>query len=110
MNISIGENIRHYRIQKELTQEELADFLGVSFQAVSKWERALAYPDIETIPIIANFFNITIDELMGNSHIRAEEQICKYLKEYDNLELICTRESDKEKKCTCQKGVCRISV
>ncbi len=97
MNISIGENIRHYRIQKELTQEELADFLGVSFQAVSKWERALAYPDIETIPIIANFFNITIDELMGNSHIRAEEQICKYLKEYDNLEIMCTRESDQEK-------------
>ena len=104
MNISIGENIRHYRTQKELTQEELADFLGVSFQAVSKWERSLAYPDIETIPIIANFFNITIDELMGNSHIRAEEQICKYLKEYDTLELRCTSEANQEKNALAKKA------
>lgn len=97
MNIYIGENIRHYRMQKKLTQEELADYLGVSFQAVSKWERALAYPDIETIPIIANFFNITIDELMNNSRIQIEGRICEYLKEYERLALTCTKENNSKK-------------
>lgn len=97
MNICIGENIRRLRTQKGLTQEELADFIGVSFQAVSKWERAQAYPDIEIIPIIANFFGVTIDELMGNSHIRAEERIYEYLNEYDRLELLCTPDANHEK-------------
>ena len=104
MNIYISKNIRHYRTQKKLTQEELADFLGVSFQAVSKWERALAYPDIETIPVIANFFNITIDELMGNSRIHVEERICEYLKKYDELTLLCTKEKDSEKNALAKKA------
>jgi len=108
MNLHIGENIRHYRTQKGLTQEELADYIGVSFQAVSKWERALAYPDVETIPVIANFFEITIDELMGNSRIRTEERICEYLKEYDRLSLICTRESDHEKNELAKKAYAEI--
>ncbi len=104
MNIYIGENIRHYRTQKGLTQEELANFLNVSFQAVSKWERSLAYPDVETIPVIANFFEITIDELMGNSRISTEEQIGEYLKEYDRLTLLCTRDTDHEKNALAKKA------
>lgn len=104
MNIYIGENIRHYRTQKGLTQEELANYINVSFQAVSKWERSLAYPDVETIPVIANFFEITIDELMGNSRIRAEERICEYLKEYDRLTQLCTSETDHEKNLLAKKA------
>ena len=109
MNIYIGENVRHYRTKKGLTQEELADYLGVSFQAVSKWERNLAYPDVETIPIIANFFDISIDELMGNSRIRAEDCICAYLKEYERLDLLCTTKTDREKMLL-QKGLMQSSL
>ncbi|MBQ9995300.1 MAG: helix-turn-helix transcriptional regulator, partial [Clostridia bacterium] len=88
MNVYIGENVRRLRGERGLTQEELADFLGVTFQAVSKWERGLAYPDVETIPVIANYFGVTIDELMGNSRIRAEERITAYLEEYERLTML----------------------
>ena len=47
MNIYFRENIRRMRKQRDLTQEALADFLGVSFQAVSKWERGESYPDFD---------------------------------------------------------------
>lgn len=104
MNLLIGDNIRYYRQKKGLTQEELASFLGVSFQAVSKWERQLAYPDLETVPIIARFFDITIDELMGNSRIQAEKIINDYLEEYDRLALICTKESNTEKNALAKKA------
>ncbi|MBQ8275331.1 MAG: helix-turn-helix transcriptional regulator, partial [Clostridia bacterium] len=46
MNLKIGENIRRYRREKSLSQEMLAERLGVSFQAVSKWERNETYPDV----------------------------------------------------------------
>ena len=55
------------------------------------------YPDIETIPVIANYFGVTIDELMGNSRIRAEERIAEYLEEYERLTMLCTEESQREK-------------
>lgn len=65
MNINISENIKINRQLKGMTQEELAGVLGVSPQAVSKWERGDGYPDITTLPDIAGFFEISIDELMG---------------------------------------------
>ena len=59
MNIYFSENIKRLRKERELTQEALADFLGVSFQAVSKWERGESYPDIELLPTIADFFSVS---------------------------------------------------
>lgn len=67
MKLSIGENIRRRRIERNLTQEEVATHLGVSAQSVSKWERGDGYPDIEMLPSIANYFSVSIDELMGTS-------------------------------------------
>ena len=67
MNLSIGENIRRKRLEKELTQEEIASHLGVSFQTVSKWERGEGYPDIEMLPVLANYFSVSVDELLGVS-------------------------------------------
>ncbi len=69
MTLYIGENLKKQRKLRELTQEQLADILGVSFQAVSKWERGEAYPDIELLPTIAEYFGITTDELMGMKEI-----------------------------------------
>jgi len=62
---SIGDKIKLLRKLKGITQEELSDVLHISFQAISKWENGLAQPDISIIPLIANYFGITIDELFG---------------------------------------------
>lgn len=63
--ISIRENIARLRKERKLTQEDLASFLGVTKASVSKWETGQSYPDIELLPRVATFFDISIDELMG---------------------------------------------
>lgn len=65
MMIELGNNIRTLRKAKEITQEKLAAQLHISYQAVSKWENGVAQPDINMIPVIANYFDVTIDELFG---------------------------------------------
>ena len=65
MNLNIGDKIKSLRKRDGRTQEALANALGVSCQAVSRWELSAAYPDIEIIPSIANYFGISIDELFG---------------------------------------------
>jgi len=82
MNIYISENIKRLRREKKLTQEALADFIGISFQAVSKWECGDAYPDITLLPVIANYFGVTIDELLGNDKIKVEESKCRKEEEF----------------------------
>ena len=74
MNLNIADHIKRLRKQRGITQEDLAGFLGVSFQAVSKWERGDGYPDITLLPSIANFFGVTLDELVGMSELRNEEK------------------------------------
>ena len=63
--IRIGECILNYRKQHGLTQGELGVLLGVSTQAVSKWERELCYPDLFLLPTISDLLGVSIDELMG---------------------------------------------
>lgn len=70
MDINIADNLKRLRKQREITQEDLANFIGVSFQAVSKWERGEGYPDITILPAIANYFNVTLDELVGMNEIK----------------------------------------
>lgn len=62
-NINIGNKIRQLRKKKGITQESLASVLSVSPQAVSKWESGLTYPDVEIIPIIAGYFEVSMDIL-----------------------------------------------
>lgn len=97
MNIYLNENIKRLRKEKDITQDTLADFLGVSFQSVSKWERSEAFPDITLLPAIANYFGVTIDELMGNDKILNEEKIQKDFAKYDELFCIDSPQSNKEK-------------
>ena len=97
MNIYLSENIKRLRKEKDVTQETLADFLGISFQSVSKWERNESLPDITLVPAIANYFGVTIDELMGNDKILNEEKIQKYLSEYERLYYLDSPESVIEK-------------
>lgn len=94
MTIYLGENIKRLRLEKGLTQEILADFLGVTFQSVSRWERGEGYPDITILPVIARFFNVSIDDLLGVNKAENEEEITAKLEEYDNLR----REWENEKR------------
>ncbi len=77
MHLLIGARIKKYRREKELTQDALAQALSVSPQSVSKWECGDGYPDITLLPCIANFFQVTVDELIGNDEISAGEDVKK---------------------------------
>ena len=63
--MNIGEKIFILRKKRQLTQDALAEKLHVSPQAISKWERGITNPDIELIPKLSEFFDITTDELLG---------------------------------------------
>ena len=67
--IKLSENIANLRKEKSITQEQLASALNVTNQAVSKWESGKCYPDIELLPNIADFFGVSIDELIGKENI-----------------------------------------
>lgn len=80
MNIKIGEKIKLLRKQKNISQEVLAQYLGVSFQSVSKWENETTMPDITMVPAIASFFEVSTDELFDFNLMEIElhvEKICK---------------------------------
>lgn len=85
MTIYLSENIKRLRRERELTQESLAEFLGVTFQSVSKWERGESYPDITMLPEIAGFFKVSVDELLGVNRAEDEAEIKRLLEEHDNL-------------------------
>lgn len=69
----LSENLKKYRIKKNLTQEDVAEYLGITAQSVSKWERNECYPDIDFLPALANIFETSVDLLIGMDVIRAEE-------------------------------------
>lgn len=83
MNNIIGDNIKKYRKLKGITQEEFASLIGVTFQAVSKWERAESYPDINYLPSISKILHISIDELLGNNIPNTDNDIEHYLRIYN---------------------------
>lgn len=78
MNIKISETIKELRRAQNLTQDEVASALGVTYQSVSRWENGLSYPDITILPDIASFFGVTLEELFGIDS-SAEEKILEEL-------------------------------
>lgn len=82
MEIKLGEKIKELRNRDGRTQENLADALGITSQAVSRWETNGSYPDMEMIPSIANYFGVTIDELFGYRNDR-EDKIDAIIKKID---------------------------
>ena len=78
--MNIGRKIKQLRKEKDITQEKLAAYLNVSCQAVSKWENGTASPDIALIVPIANFFNVTTDELFERYEGQNQEEINNTLK------------------------------
>ncbi len=76
--MTIGKNIAELRKSRGLTQEQLADTLGVSSQSVSKWENEVTMPDIMLLPVIAGCFDITVDELYGGRKPTEKQQAIDY--------------------------------
>ena len=74
MEQTMGKRIAAARKAKGLTQDQLAEKLGVTAQAVSKWENDLSCPDISTLPALADIFNVTVDELLGRPSADTESR------------------------------------
>lgn len=83
MKISLGENLRALRNKENVTQEQLAEALEVSPQAVSRWENEAAFPDISVLPVIASYFDVTVDYLLGVDTAHKQREIDKAI-EIDN--------------------------
>ncbi len=72
MQLNLGQKIRELRQRDGRTQETLAEAIGVTSQAVSRWEANGGYPDMEMIPSIAHYFGVSIDELFGYNNERSK--------------------------------------
>lgn len=84
--LHLAENLRKYRLEKDLTQEDVADYLNITPQSVSKWERGETYPDITLLPALANIFETSIDLLIGMDEVRSAEARLKiHAKAHDHL-------------------------
>ncbi len=79
MNMDIGGTIKKLRTDRGLTQEEVAEYLGVSFQAVSKWETTTNLPDITLLPKLAVLFGVRIDDLFAVDHEEELQRVEKSL-------------------------------
>lgn len=75
MNVNLGNKIRELRKARNISQEVLAQYLGVSFQAVSKWENETAMPDVALIPAIASFFGVSTDDLFDYNRLEVERRV-----------------------------------
>lgn len=88
MNINLGENIRSFRKQRSLTQEQLSEILGVTAGAVYKWEAGMSVPDLPLIVEMADFFDTSVDVLLGyemrdNHQEAAIRRLNRYLHDKD---------------------------
>lgn len=77
--------VKELRMKNSITQERLAEYLGVSFQAVSKWENGTSLPDINLLKPISNFFGVSIDFLLDNEKNKEDEFVENLLEEYQVL-------------------------
>jgi transcriptional regulator with XRE-family HTH domain len=84
MEINLKEKLRSLRQQKNVTQEALANHLGITPQSVGKWERGEGYPDITLLPKIAFYFDVTVDELLCVDQVRVDEKIEEYKRQADD--------------------------
>lgn len=85
MKMILEENLRALRGKENITQEQLAEVLGVSPQAVSRWENGAAFPDISLLPVIAGYFNVTTDYLLGVDTAHKQKEIDEAEAEYHRL-------------------------
>ncbi len=90
---NFAERLKLLRQENDITQDRLAEYLGLSYQAVSKWENNQSYPDITLIPAIANFFGCSADYLLGIEHNKDDDKINQYY----NKAMACSHTGEVEK-------------
>lgn len=91
---SLGEKIKSLRKQKNISQEVFANYLGVSFQAVSKWENGNTMPDVTMIPAIASFFGISTDELFDFNLYETEKNVSAIVTEHSKYRYTYKKKSE----------------
>lgn len=79
MTVYLSRQLKKLRRERGNTQEDLAAHLGITVQAVSKWERGEGYPDITLLPAIASYYNVSIDDLLGVGQIEKEKKLNEYV-------------------------------
>ena len=95
--MNFSENLRRLRKAKDIKQEALAEAMNVSRQTVSKWENGTAMPDFKKLNALAEYFGVTMDELLGFGDDKDNNDINDYTKEYIN-ELITLENTQNSKK------------
>ena len=85
--MSIGERIKYYRLQNQMTQEKLATELNISFQAVSKWERNESLPDVTLVVRLAEILDVTCDALLTENICFAESEIDEVICKASSLDV-----------------------
>ena len=85
MNVKIGSTIKKLRTENNITQDTLATAIGVTPQAISRWESEGGYPDIELLPLLADFFSVSTDELLGYKLSEREQELANIKKEMERL-------------------------
>jgi len=73
--MNLGDKIRYLRKERKLSQEQLAEYMNVSAQAVSKWETGASSPDVDMLPRLASFFDSSIDELLDYDRRKIEAEV-----------------------------------
>ena len=89
--MDIGTTIKKLRIDKGITQETFANVLDISVQTVSRWENNVNYPDLSMLPLIATFFHVSTDFLLG---MKGENNMAKLLKTVETFELVSNSEAE----------------
>jgi len=92
MNIKIGAIIKKLRAENNITQDTLANAIGVTPQAISRWESEGGYPDIELLPLLADFFSVSTDELLGYKLSEREQELANIKKELRRLAEVGTHQ------------------
>ena len=85
MNENMGQIIKHLRKERNLTQEELAEQLNITAQAISKWENGTSLPDISQVVPLANFFGVPTDVLFGVADTTENEEAWKIVQHSDSM-------------------------
>ena len=88
MDMTIGKRIGLLRKEKGLTQEELASHMGVSPQAVSKWENDQTCPDISALPKLARLFDVTVDELLEGKEVLPAARVLRPAERKDPKDML----------------------
>ena len=85
MEIRLSKTLKLLRQKANKTQEDLANYLNITSQAISKWERDEGYPDITLLPRIASFFHVTVDTILGVDEATKQIKIDQFTAEYNKI-------------------------